>query len=75
MRSIVPTLSLDAQGFEVHCLDSKMKYSDFKDEALIEDIYIKALEKYFKEAMGAKEVRALDFQVRRRFEIRSTYSL
>lgn len=66
MRSIIPTLSLDTQGFEVHRLDTKMKYLDFKDEELVQAIYFKELEEYFKEKLGAKEVRALDFQLRLR---------
>jgi hypothetical protein len=61
MRSIDPAPSLDTQGFEVHRLDIKMKYSDFKDEELIQAIYFKELEEYFKEKLGAEEVRALDF--------------
>jgi len=51
------------QGFEVHHVETQMKYSDFKDEAIIENVYIRELEKYVKGALGAKEVRGLDFQV------------
>ena len=40
-----------------------MSISDFKDEALIEKIYIRELETYFREKLGATQVRALDFQV------------
>jgi hypothetical protein len=71
MRSIVPTLSLDTHGFEVHRLDTKMKYSDFKDEELIQATYFNELEEYFKGKLGAKKVRALDFQVRTDFEMGS----
>src|SRR5690349_9469598 len=63
LRPCVSTLSLDAQGFEVHRLDSRMKISDFEDEAVIEAVYIRELEQYFKKALGANEVRGLDFQV------------
>jgi hypothetical protein len=40
-----------------------MNISDFKDEATIEAVYIRELEQYLKEALGANEVRGLDFQV------------
>jgi hypothetical protein len=63
MRPIVPTLSLDAQGFEVHRLETKMTYSDFKSKSAIDAVYARELEGYFKQALGAKQVRALDFQV------------
>ncbi|KAL2368596.1 hypothetical protein RJZ57_007021 [Blastomyces gilchristii] len=63
MRPLVPTLSLDAQGFEVHRLDTKMKYADFKDEERIQATYFRELEKYFNAKLGAKKVRALDFQI------------
>ncbi|OAT13576.1 hypothetical protein, variant [Blastomyces gilchristii SLH14081] len=66
MRPLVPTLSLDAQGFEVHRLDTKMKYADFKDEERIQATYFRELEKYFNAKLGAKKVRALDFQLRQR---------
>jgi len=66
MRSLTPTLSLDVQGFEVHRLESKMKYSDFKDNSLISTIYIDELEQHFQKALGAKQVRALDYQIRLR---------
>lgn len=66
MRSLAPTLSLDVQGFEVHHLDSKMEHHDFTDDAVISKIYIDELEKHFKKNLGAKEVRALDYQVRLR---------
>jgi hypothetical protein len=60
-------MSLDAEGFEIHRLDSKMEYSDFKDDARIEAIYCRELERHFKEALGAKHVRALDYQVSNSF--------
>ena len=63
MRSHVPPVSLDAEGFEIHHLDTKMNHSDFRDDTMIEAVYCRELEKYFKEALGAKNVRALDFQV------------
>ncbi|KAF2120077.1 hypothetical protein BDV96DRAFT_641935 [Lophiotrema nucula] len=65
MREIHPT-SLDNQGFEVHRLVSQMQYEDFTDEAKIEETYCKELEKHFVEALGAKHVRALDYQIRRK---------
>lgn len=63
MRSCVPPVSLDAEGFEIHCLETKMKYSDFNDETMVENIYCRELEKHFKEALRAKQVRTLDYQV------------
>ncbi|KAI1411460.1 hypothetical protein F5Y13DRAFT_165750 [Hypoxylon sp. FL1857] len=66
MRSYDPPASLDVQGFGIHRLKTSMEYLDFIDEATIENVYCKELEKYFKEVLGAKHVRALDFQVRRR---------
>ncbi|TPX18958.1 uncharacterized protein E0L32_011351 [Thyridium curvatum] len=68
IRDQNPPPSLDAQGFAVHELETRMQYEDFADEKTIEGIYCKELEKYFLEALGAKHVRALDYQVRRREE-------
>jgi hypothetical protein len=67
MRSHVPLVSLDVEGFEIHRLESKMKYSDFKDDAKVGAIYCQELEKHFMEALGAKHVRALDYQVSKSF--------
>lgn len=64
MRACVPPASLDVQGFAVHRLQTTMTYSDFDDEATIESVYCRELEQHFKGALGAKAVRALDFQVR-----------
>ncbi|KID83612.1 hypothetical protein MGU_09091 [Metarhizium guizhouense ARSEF 977] len=43
-----------------------MSISAFQEEALIEKIYIPELESHFKEVLAAKQVRALDFQLRLR---------
>jgi hypothetical protein len=40
-----------------------MTRSDFKDEKLIEKIYFPELESHIEKVYGAKQVRALDFQV------------
>ena len=63
MRSRVPPVSLDTEGFEIHRLDTMMKYSDFRDDTMIEAVYCRELERHLKEALGARNVRALDFQV------------
>lgn len=63
MRSRVPVPSLDVEGFAVHHLPSKMEYSDFLDDNKVQNIYCRELEKYFLEALGARHVRALDYQV------------
>ncbi|KAL8882802.1 MAG: hypothetical protein Q9198_000262 [Flavoplaca austrocitrina] len=68
MRSCVPSASLNIEGFEIRRLVSKMTYSDFYDDATIENIYCRELEKHFKEDFGAKHVRALDYQVNPSFE-------
>lgn len=39
-----------------------MKISDFKDESIVQTVYIRELEQHFKEALRANEVRGLDFQ-------------
>jgi hypothetical protein len=67
VHSHVPPVSLDAEGFEIHCLDFKMEYSDFKDGAKVEAIYCRELEKHFMKALGAKHVRALGYQVSKSF--------
>jgi hypothetical protein len=41
-----------------------MKYADWDDENTIESVYCRELEAHFKEMLGAKHVRALDYQVR-----------
>ncbi|KAF4453901.1 hypothetical protein F53441_3426 [Fusarium austroafricanum] len=66
LRPLVPTLALDNQGFEVHRLDTRMKYDDFKNEQLIEQVYVSELERYFTKKLGAKKIRPLDFQLRLR---------
>ncbi|KAL8741431.1 MAG: hypothetical protein Q9190_005964 [Brigantiaea leucoxantha] len=63
MRSRDPPVCLATEGFEIHHLDTKMKYSDFTNQTMIEETYCRELEAHFKEALGAKNVRALDFQV------------
>lgn len=63
MRPIVQSFSLDIQGFEVHQLETKLSTQDFKDENIVQDLYFRELEVYFKAFLGAKEVRALDSQV------------
>lgn len=63
LRPLAPLLALDLQGFELHHLRTRMKYQDFKDESLIENVYVPELENYFGKLLGAKRVRALDFQV------------
>lgn len=40
-----------------------MAYSDFDDEKAIESVYCTELENYFEKTLGAKKVRALDYQV------------
>lgn len=67
MRSQDPLPSLNVEVFEIHRLKSTMSASDFVDDTKVQDIYCRELEKHFLEALGAKHVRALDYQV-------STYS-
>lgn len=66
MRTHCPTASLDTLGFEIHRLETAMEYGDFHDDEKIENTYCRELEKYFVEALSAKYVRALDYQVRRK---------
>ncbi|KAK0645772.1 hypothetical protein B0T16DRAFT_411903 [Cercophora newfieldiana] len=66
MRQLIPQLSLDSQGFEVHTIETKMSYSDFHDEKTVESVYVRELEDHLKVTLAAKEVRALDFQLRLR---------
>ncbi len=63
MRSRIPAVSLDTEGFEFRELDSKMEYVDFEDDAKIEATYCRELEECLLGELGAKHVRALDFQV------------
>lgn len=63
LRPLIPDLSLDVQGFEVHKLGTCMTYADFKNEKLIEQVYISELETYFMRYLDAKKIRPLDFQV------------
>ncbi|KAM7214456.1 hypothetical protein V8F06_010150 [Rhypophila decipiens] len=64
IRSYVARPSLDVEGFEVQHLVTKMSYSDFLDEDKIEEVYLRELEKHFLGVLGAKHVRALDYQLR-----------
>ncbi|KAK8139284.1 hypothetical protein PG984_002664 [Apiospora sp. TS-2023a] len=64
MRPLVPTLSLDTHGFEVHQLSSGMAYADFMDRKNIESVYLNEIERHLQVKFGAKSVRALDYQVR-----------
>lgn len=63
LRSRVPPLSLETEGFEIHHVDSRMIYMDFKSDSQVESIYYRDLEEYFKQVYKAKNVRTLDYQV------------
>lgn len=63
LRAHVPPPSLDVEGFAIHNVSTKMKYEDFSDDAKVQEVYCRELEKYVLEALGAKHVRALDYQV------------
>ncbi|KAK2598100.1 hypothetical protein QQS21_005811 [Conoideocrella luteorostrata] len=62
MRSRVPAASLDVEGFAVHHLRSKMEYPEFMDKSKVEMVYCRELEDYFREMLGARHVRVLDYQ-------------
>ncbi|EFX00110.1 hypothetical protein CMQ_7112 [Grosmannia clavigera kw1407] len=66
MRLCVPAASLDIEGFAVHRLQSKMQYADFSNESTIETIYCSELEDHIVKMTGAKNVRVLDYQLRRK---------
>lgn len=55
MRPLISSLSLHVEGFEVHRLASHMNYSDFSNEAVIEEIYISELGDYSKQVLGARK--------------------
>lgn len=66
MRASNPAPSLDVNGFEVHSLPSKMTYDGFDTEPTIEAVYCNELEQHFMKVLGAKNVRVLDYQRRRK---------
>lgn len=63
MRSRRPPASLEVEGFAFYPFSSKMQYSDFMDDKAIESVYCQELENHFLTLLGAKHVRALDYQV------------
>jgi hypothetical protein len=63
MRKLIPDLSLDVQGFEVHKLRTSMRYEDFRDPQKIQSVYVSELEEHLKRVLGATSVRGLDYQV------------
>ncbi|OAA70228.1 hypothetical protein ISF_02202 [Cordyceps fumosorosea ARSEF 2679] len=66
MRSHCTPATLEAEGFTFSRFSSKMQHSDFQDEEKVASVYCRELESHFLDLLGAKHVRALDYQVRRR---------
>lgn len=63
MRSLLPRLSLDTNGFEVHPLHTAMEYHDFDDPQRIERTYMPELRAAVMGKRGAKQVHTLDYEV------------
>ncbi|KAK1961466.1 hypothetical protein LY78DRAFT_721992 [Colletotrichum sublineola] len=66
MRSLTPEPSLDTEGFAIYNVPTTMMRPDFANDTKVQDLYCREIEKYFFEALGAKHIRALDYQIRRK---------
>ncbi|KDN68941.1 hypothetical protein CSUB01_09359 [Colletotrichum sublineola] len=64
MRSLTPEPSLDTEGFAIYNVPTTMMRPDFANDTKVQDLYCREIEKYFFEALGAKHIRALDYQAR-----------
>ncbi|KAK2017375.1 hypothetical protein LZ32DRAFT_644442 [Colletotrichum eremochloae] len=62
MRSLTPEPSLDTEGFAIYNVPTTMMRPDFANDTKVQDLYCREIEKYFFEALGAKHIRALDYQ-------------
>lgn len=59
-------MSLDKNGFEVHRLNTCMKYEEFFDEQKISGVYLKELQQLVKKVCGGRKAIPLDAEIRRR---------
>jgi len=64
MRPLLPDLSLDKNGFEVHQLQSEMKYSDFSDPQKIKEVYSEEIKNLLQQSLKAQHIHILDYVVR-----------
>ena len=71
MRQLLPALSLDVNGFEVHKMQTSLSRNDFDDYHTVHAGYIRKLEQYVKKIRGAAHVHALDYEVRTLFSMRT----
>lgn len=66
MRCRDPPASLEVEGFAIHRLPTTLQRDDFFDDKKVQDVYCRELEEYFLGVLGAKHVRAMDYQLRRK---------
>ncbi|KAM0430143.1 hypothetical protein ACHAPT_006151 [Fusarium lateritium] len=53
-------MSLDTNGFEVHHLNSRLRYEEFFDEQKVSSVYLKELQQLVKKVCGGKQAIPLD---------------
>lgn len=68
LRPAISTLSLDANGFEIHSLVSDLSYDDFFDYDKVHAVYMKEVQEMVKKVCKAKHAHPLDYELRRRHE-------
>ncbi|KKK19977.1 hypothetical protein ARAM_004919 [Aspergillus rambellii] len=56
MRPLVPSLSLDREGFQVTRLQSKLRYEEFFDEEKLKTVYAEEIRYYLLHTLGASVV-------------------
>ncbi len=64
MRGMLPKLSLDTNGFEVHELNTKLGYTEFFDYERVTSVYVKEVQQLVKQVCQAKHAHPLDYEVR-----------
>lgn len=63
IRPVIPSLSLETNGFEVHDLMSALDYTDFFDYDKVHAVYMKEVQGLVKNICGAKHAHPLDYEV------------
>ena len=63
VRPVMPTLSLNTNGFEVHNLISHLDYADFFDYDKVHAVYMQEVQELVKKVCGAKHAHPLDYEV------------
>lgn len=61
--------SLEAHGFQIMKIKSKLPQEDFDDDDLVKNIYLKEVANHVRDLFGAKNVQIFEHLLRKRHEI------